>query len=103
MYFDNAATSINKPKAVTDKLVEVISSGKFGNPSRSGHMLAQNSMMAIFDTKKSLARLCHIENPSDILLTENATFALNFAIKSLVNEKDHVITSTTEHNSILRP
>ncbi|MDY2928652.1 aminotransferase class V-fold PLP-dependent enzyme [Anaerococcus sp.] len=103
MYFDNAATTIHKPKAVTDKLVEVISSGKFGNPSRSGHMLAQNSMMAIFDTKKSLARLCHIENPSDILLTANATFALNFAIKSLVNRKDHVITSTTEHNSILRP
>lgn len=103
MYFDNAATTIHKPKAVTDKLVEVISSGNFGNPSRSGHMLSQKSMMAIFDTKKSLARLCHIENPSDILLTENATFALNFAIKSLVNEKDHVITSTTEHNSILRP
>lgn len=103
MYFDNAATSINKPKAVTDRLVEGISSGKFGNPSRSGHMLSQNSMMAIFDTKKSLARLCHIENSSDILLTENATFALNFAIKSLVNEKDHIITSTTEHNSILRP
>lgn len=103
MYFDNAATSIHKPKAVTDKLVEVISSGKFGNPSRSGHMLSQNSMMAIFDTKKSLARLCHIENPSDILLTTNATFALNFAIKSLVNKDDHIITSTTEHNSILRP
>lgn len=103
MYFDNAATTIHKPKAVTDKLVEVISSGNFGNPSRSGHMLSQKSMMAIFDTKKSLARLCHIENPSDILLTANATFALNFAIKSLVNRKDHVITSTTEHNSILRP
>lgn len=103
MYFDNAATTIHKPKAVTDKLVEVISSGNYGNPSRSGHMLSQNSMMAIFDTKKSLARLCHIENPSDILLTANATFALNFAIKSLVNKDDHIITSTTEHNSNLRP
>lgn len=103
MYFDNAATTIHKPKAVTYKLVEVISSGNYGNPSRSGHMLSQNSMMAIFDTKKSLARLCHIKNPSDILLTSNATFALNFAIKSLVNKDDHIITSTTEHNSILRP
>ncbi len=103
MYFDNAATTIHKPKAVTDRLSYVISSGNYGNPSRSGHMLSQNSMMAIFDTKKSLARLCHIKNPSDILLTENATFALNFAIKSLVNKDDHIITSTTEHNSILRP
>lgn len=103
MYFDNAATTIHKPKAVKERLIEVISSENYGNPSRSGHMLSQNSMMAIFDTKKSLARLCHIENPSDILLTENATFALNFAIKSLVKRDDHIITSTTEHNSILRP
>src|SRR5699024_8299710 len=44
-----------------------------------------------------------IENPSDMLFTENATFALNFAILGLVEKSDHVITTTTEHNSVLRP
>ena len=60
-------------------------------------------MMAIFESKKALARLCHIENPSDILFSPNATYALNFAILSLIEKDDHVITTTTEHNSILRP
>ena len=103
MYFDNAATTIHKPKEVSEKLIEVITSEKYGNPSRSGHSLSQNTMMAIYDTKKELAKLVHIDNPSDIVFTENATFALNFLIKSLVCENDHVITTTTEHNSILRP
>ncbi|WP_311537593.1 aminotransferase class V-fold PLP-dependent enzyme [uncultured Anaerococcus sp.] len=103
MYFDNAATSLHKPAQVKEKLIEILETESFGNPSRSGHLLSQNTMMAIFESKKALARLCHIENPSDILFSPNATYALNFAILSLIEADDHVITTTTEHNSILRP
>lgn len=103
MYFDNAATSLHKPGCVKEKLIEILEAEANGNPSRSGHLLSQNTMMAIYESKKSLAKLCHIENPSDILFTENATFALNFAILGLVEKSDHVITTTTEHNSVLRP
>lgn len=103
MYFDNAATSLHKPAQVKEKLIEILEAESFGNPSRSGHLLSQNTMMAIFESKKSLARLCHIENPSDILFSPNATYALNFAILSLIEKDDHVITTTTEHNSVLRP
>lgn len=103
MYFDNAATSLHKPAQVTEKIIEILEAESFGNPSRSGHLLSQNTMMAIFESKKALARLCHIENPSDILFSPNATYALNFAILSLIEKDDHVITTTTEHNSILRP
>lgn len=103
MYFDNAATSLHKPDAVKEKIIEILEAESFGNPSRSGHLLSQNTMMAIFESKKALASLCHIENPSDILFSPNATYALNFAILSLIEKDDHVITTTTEHNSVLRP
>lgn len=103
MYFDNAATTIHKPKEVIDKITEVMVSEKYGNPSRSGHILSQNTMLAIYESKKELAKLVHIENPSDIVFTNNATYALNFIIKSLVTKNDHVITTSTEHNSVLRP
>lgn len=103
MYFDNAATSLHKPAQVKEKLIEILEAESFGNPSRSGHLLSQNTMMAIYESKKALARLCHIENPSDILFSPNATYALNFAILSLIEADDHVITTTTEHNSVLRP
>lgn len=103
MYFDNAATSLHKPAQVKEKIIEILETESFGNPSRSGHLLSQNTMMAIYESKKALARLCHIENPSDILFSPNATYALNFAILSLIEKDDHVITTTTEHNSVLRP
>ena len=103
MYFDNATTTIHKPKEVIDKITEVMISEKYGNPSRSGHILSQNTMLAIYESKKELAKLVHIDNPSDIVFTQNATYALNFIIKSLVTKNDHVITTSTEHNSVLRP
>lgn len=103
MYFDNSATTLHKPAALKEKYIELLESESYGNPSRSGHALSQNSMMGIFRTKMDLAKIFHIEDPNDIALTENASFGLNMVIKSLVKEDDHVITTTTEHNSVLRP
>ncbi len=41
--------------------------------------------------------------PSRVILTQNATLALNLAIHGFLKKGDHVITSEMEHNSILRP
>lgn len=103
MYFDNSATTLHKPEALAKKYSELLASNAYGNPSRSGHIKSQNSMMGIFKTKQDLCKIFHITNPNDIALTENASFGLNFVIKSLINENDHVITTKTEHNSVLRP
>ncbi|HYE99586.1 MAG TPA: aminotransferase class V-fold PLP-dependent enzyme, partial [Planctomycetota bacterium] len=53
--------------------------------------------------REALARLLHAESADRIILTLNATDALNIAIKGLIRPGDHVITSRTEHNSINRP
>lgn len=103
MYFDNSATTLHKPASLKEKYIELLESESYGNPSRSGHALSQNSMMGIYKTKMDLAKIFHIGDPNDIALTENASFGLNMIIKSLVKENDHVITTTTEHNSVLRP
>ena len=95
MYFDNSATTLHKPASLKEKYIELLESESYGNPSRSGHVLSQNSMMGIFRTKMDLAKIFHIGDPNDIALTENASFGLNMIIKSLVKEKDHVITTTT--------
>lgn len=41
--------------------------------------------------------------PSRVILTQNATLALNLAIHGFLQKGDHVITTEMEHNSILRP
>ena len=103
MYFDNSATTLHKPESLKEKYIELLESESYGNPSRSGHALSQNSMMGIYKTKMDLAKIFHLGDPNDIALTENASFGLNMVIKSLIKENDHVITTTTEHNSVLRP
>jgi cysteine desulfurase family protein len=55
------------------------------------------------DTREALARLFGIDDPFQLVFTKNATEALNLAIAGLLAPGDHVITSSMEHNSVMRP
>ena len=101
-YFDNAASSWPKPTEVMDAMTKCLL--EYGaNPGRGSHQMAVKASRALFETRKSLARLFGISNPNDICYTLNTTEALNLAIKGLLKEGDHVITTSVEHNSVRRP
>ena len=38
-----------------------------------------------------------------MIFTYNTTDSLNLAIKGILNKGDHVITTSMEHNSVIRP
>ena len=59
--------------------------------------------MVVEETRDKLAKLFNIKNPMDVVYTFNATDSLNLAIKGLLKTGDHVVTTTMEHNSVLRP
>ena len=101
IYFDNAATTLQKPESVARAVLEAMTT--FGNPGRGVHEPAMVASRAIYDARCALARLFHAENPARIAFTANATQALNTAIKGILNPGDHVITTAMEHNSVLRP
>ena len=101
IYFDNAATTLQKPESVVRAVLEAMTS--FGNPGRGVHEPALAASRAIYDARCALARLFHVGNPARIAFTANATQALNTAIKGILNPGDHVITTALEHNSVLRP
>lgn len=102
IYLDHAATSFPKPKSVLEKAMSVMT--EYGaNPGRSGHKLAMRANREIFDAREKIATLFHIENPLDIAFTFNCTVALNMAIHGTVGAGDHVVTTSMEHNSVLRP
>jgi len=102
IYLDNAATSFPKPDIVYEKMMEAMK--EYGaNPGRSGHKLALKAGRAIYETRELLASLFNIENPMRIIFTSNGTDGLNIAIKGLLKKGDHVITTSMEHNSVLRP
>ncbi len=103
IYFDNSATTLKKPKQVYDEISRGISSEQFGNAGRASHRLATNALSELFKTRTILAKLFNIKNPLSVALCQNASFALNFVIKSLFSKGDHLITTELEHNSVLRP
>jgi cysteine desulfurase family protein len=102
IYFDNAATSWPKPPTVRvalDRYFEEIG----GNPGRSGHRMSIAAARAVEDTRDVLGDLFNVRDSGRIVFTKNATEALNLAIYGLLEPGDHVVTSSIEHNSVMRP
>lgn len=101
IYFDNAATTLKKPKQVVDAVAQAMCS--IGNAGRGVHEATLTSSRIVFDTRKKLADFFHGEGPKQIVFTANSTESLNLAIKGVLQPGDHVITTELEHNSVLRP
>jgi cysteine desulfurase family protein len=102
IYFDNAATSWPKPPE-TIAAMQNYMQNIGGSPGRSGHRLSVEAARIVFDTREKLAMLFNVSDPLHIVLTKNATEALNIAIFGFLKPGDHIITSGMEHNSVMRP
>jgi len=102
VYFDNAATSWPKPAATTAAMVEY-AERIGGSPGRSGHHRSLAAGRIILEAREALAELFGIDDALRIVFTKNATEALNIALLGLLKPGDHVIASSMEHNSVMRP
>jgi cysteine desulfurase family protein len=102
IYFDNAATSWPKPPAVSAAVGEYLTEAG-GNPGRSGHRMSVAAARAVEDAREALAELFNASDPSRIVFTHNATHALNLALYGLLRPGQHVVTTSIEHNSVMRP
>jgi cysteine desulfurase family protein len=102
IYLDNAATSWPKPKTVPAAMAGFLQEHG-ANPGRSGHALSIQAGRVVFEARERVARLFHHGDPLSVVFTKNATEALNLALQGLLGPGDHVVTSTMEHNSVLRP
>ncbi|SJZ89641.1 aminotransferase class V-fold PLP-dependent enzyme [Selenihalanaerobacter shriftii] len=102
VYFDNAATSYPKPDVVYDKMSEFFKNNGV-SAGRGAYQKAFQAEQAIYNTRKSLAQLFNIADPTRIVFTHNITEAINLALKGLLKRNDHVITTSLEHNAIWRP
>ncbi|MGM0396131.1 MAG: aminotransferase class V-fold PLP-dependent enzyme [Bacillota bacterium] len=101
-YLDNAATTFPKPQEVYEEIYKAMT--EYGaNPGRSGHDLALRASRGIYETRESLSKLFSIKNPMNLIFTFNCTESLNIGIKGYLKPGDHVITTSMEHNSVLRP
>jgi cysteine desulfurase family protein len=103
IYFDQAASSFPKPPEVAAAMTKAINETA-ANPGRGSHRLARKTAEIINETREKAAHLFGCSDPRKAVFFNNATVALNQAIKGLAwNEGDHIITTAFEHNSIRRP
>ena len=84
IYFDNGATTFPKPKSVVNAVNYAIT--KIGaNPGRGGHNMAIKASDVLFECRNNAAKLFDIENPENVIITNNCTTALNTVIKGILN------------------
>lgn len=102
IYLDSAATSRKKPFGVYMSLMRntVFASS---NAGRGVHKASLSAMRTIVETQDIIAELFNIDEPQNIAFMQNATYALNTAIRGTLFAGGHVITTSMDHNSVLRP
>ena len=99
IYLDNGATSFPKPECVKTALLDSMDQvpvSQFRSYTDSKHD-------AFSLCRKQLGLLLGIEHTDRIFFTSGATDSLNQVIYGLSQCCKHIITTATEHNSVLRP
>ena len=102
IYFDNAATTFPKPDCVLEAVYEYMKNNGM-NVGRGAYSAAFLAAGAVYETRERLCRLFNFDKPSNVVFTANVTEALNIVIKGFLKEGDHVLVSSLEHNSVMRP
>lgn len=102
IYFDNAATTFPKPESVY-RAVDSCLRNFCANPGRGGHKLSLQSGRVLLEARELISELFNVNSPENIVLTHNATEALNLALKGFLKKDSNVITTSMEHNSVIRP
>ncbi|MBN1571569.1 MAG: aminotransferase class V-fold PLP-dependent enzyme [Deltaproteobacteria bacterium] len=102
IYLDNAATSWPKPKSVVDAVSDFMKNVG-ANPGRSGHRLSMEAERIRLETRELIAKLFGGSDPFRVIFTLNVTEAINLVIGGLVSKGGRVVTTSMEHNAVMRP
>jgi len=102
IYLDNAATSWPKPPCVVEAMVRFVNEVG-ANPGRAGHRLAVEAGRIVYGAREAIAELFNAADPLRVVFGQNVTEGLNLALRGLLRPGDHVVTSSIEHNSVMRP
>ena len=102
IYLDNAATAFPKPESVC-VAADLTMRRLAANPGRGGHHLALDAARVVLEAREAVAGFFGATDSSRIAFTANATEAINLALFGLLRAGDRVVTTSMEHNAVLRP
>lgn len=102
IYLDNAATSFPKPPAVAQAVYDYMT-GSGVNINRGCYDAAYAVEEQVLETRQLLCDLFHGPDCRNVVFTKNVTESLNVLLKGFLRPGDHVLTSSMEHNAVMRP
>ena len=100
IYLNNASTSYPKPDEVIQAATMYLNKMPIDS-KRTTYKKKQEDVIS--DCRKELAQLFNAEDSNLITFTSCATHSLNLVLQGLDLKDSHVITTNTEHNSVIRP
>ncbi|MDI6618717.1 MAG: aminotransferase class V-fold PLP-dependent enzyme [Clostridiales bacterium] len=102
IYLDNASTSYPKPQCVIDTMVDFMKN--IGcNPGRGGYEKSVESDRIVYDARKTINDFFNGPSSKNVIFTQNITMSLNTIMKGMFKKNWHIITTSMEHNSVMRP
>ncbi|MBQ4578382.1 MAG: aminotransferase class V-fold PLP-dependent enzyme [Clostridia bacterium] len=102
IYLDNGSTSFPKAPGVGRAMAEFID--RVGvNIGRGGYEEAYSAAEVVLDTREKLCRLFHFDRPENVIFQSGITAAMNVLLKGLLKPGDRVLTTSMEHNAVMRP
>jgi len=101
-YFDNAATTYPKPKAVADAIGYYLENvgGTYG---RGAYERVITASRIVEETRELCAQLLWAAEVEKVVFTPNATGAINTVLSGLDLKNAHLLLSPLEHNAVMRP
>ncbi|MBK1810852.1 aminotransferase class V-fold PLP-dependent enzyme [Clostridium sp. YIM B02505] len=102
IYFDNASTSFPKPDIVSKSIYDfIVCNG--GNAGRGASTSSLKSSELVYECREALCNFFNFDKTENVIFTQNITYSLNILLLGAIKDDWHVITSSMEHNSVLRP
>ncbi len=101
IYLDNSATSWPKTEECIKSVTEFLSLS-CSNINRTYGDAAEKDEDRILSLRFRLAKLFGHDNVSTVILNSGITESINTVVAGLFNEEDHAITTSLEHNAVLR-
>ena len=103
IYLDNAATSWPKPPAVTAAMNDFLRARRRQPGTLWASAFYRSGAGRLRYTRAGSRAASACPTRCGVIFTPNVTTALNLALRGLVHPGDHVVTSSMEHNAVMRP
>ena len=102
IYLDQASTTYPKPECVARAVYEYMT-GIGSNINRGCYENAYDTEEVVLETRELLCELFDGPDCKNVIFTKNVTESLNVVLKGFLKPGDHILTSSMEHNAVMRP